>query len=188
MTGPSVKEFNQYQKAEAKINTIINKYESIEKLKELLVEHTYNNNYSLKTARNAIRKYNYHKKSGTFESKYGNLDNNLNHHSPPQDARSSEQDQLPLSLPFTNVCPVTLLTNHVPMRQNKQIDEDNDNQPIKNRDSIQRQDVDRPINEYQPILLSYNNCKRSQSTELIEKYGNDSPYFNPFYRHGTHQV
>ena len=61
MTGPSVKELNQYRKAQAKIINIINKYESIEKLKQLVVEHTYNNNNSLKTARNAIRKYNYHK-------------------------------------------------------------------------------------------------------------------------------
>ena len=62
MAGPPVKELNEYRKAQAKINTIINKYESIEKLKELVVEHTYNNNNSLKTARNAIRKYNYHRK------------------------------------------------------------------------------------------------------------------------------
>ena len=62
MTGPSVKELNQYRKAQAKINTITNKYEIFKKLKELVVEHTYNNNNSLKTARNAIRKYNYHRK------------------------------------------------------------------------------------------------------------------------------
>ena len=68
------------------------------------------------------------------------------------------------------------------------IDKDNDDQPINNRDSIKRQDVDHQINENRPILLSCNNCKRSQSKELIEKYGNDSPYFISFRRHGTHQV
>ena len=41
----------------------------------------------------------------TFESKYGNLDDNLNHRAPPQDARPSAQDQRPLSLSFTNGCP-----------------------------------------------------------------------------------
>ena len=75
MTGPSVKELNQYRKAQAKIINIINKYESIEKLKQLVVEHTYNNNNSLKAASAAIRNYNNHrKKVDTFESKYGNID------------------------------------------------------------------------------------------------------------------
>ena len=93
-----------------------------------------------------------------FESKYGNLDNDLNHLASSQD--SPEQDQPPLSLSFTNGCPCH--STHEPCSNviEQNISKDNDEQPINNRDSIERQDVDHPINENRPILLSCNNCKK----------------------------
>ena len=98
----------------------------------------------------------------TFESEYGNLDNNSNDHSPRQDAHSPvQQGQPPLSLPFTNGCRCHSTHEPCSNKTEHNIDEDNDDQPINNRDSIKRQDVDCPINEDQPILLSCNNCKRS---------------------------
>ena len=126
----------------------------------MVVEHTYNNNNSSKTARNAIRNHNNHrKKVETFESKYGNLENDLNHLASSQDARSPEHDQPPLSLPFTNSCPYHSTHEPCSNQTEQNIDEDNDDQPINIRDSIERQNVDHPINEKRPILF--------QSKELI---------------------
>ena len=84
MTGPSVNELNQYRKARTKINDIINQYGSIENLNKLVLLHksdrSNNQNLTLKAGSTAARNYqNHRKKVETFESKYGNLDDNLNH-------------------------------------------------------------------------------------------------------------
>ena len=110
MTGLSVKELNQYRKARAKTNKTLNQCGSIETLYKLVHLHKsdrFNNqNLNLKAANTVV--CNYHrnlKKVETFESKYDNLDDNLNHHAPPQDASPPAQDQHSLSLSFTNSCP-----------------------------------------------------------------------------------
>ena len=84
MIGSSVKELNQYRKARTKINNIINQYENIENLNKLVHLHksdrSNNQNLTLKAANTAVRNYqNHRKKVKISASKYGNIDDDLNH-------------------------------------------------------------------------------------------------------------
>lgn len=136
MTGPSIKELNQYRKARSKINDIVNKYGIIENLFHLFNQNRKDKNNLFKSASSAVRNYQRNQnKVEIFESKFGNLDDDLNHCAPPQDAHPPAQDQLPLSLSFANGCPChsSYETCSNPIDPN--IHGDRNEQPINNPDS-----------------------------------------------------